>query len=77
MSLGACDQDIVRGGRWQYRHLAYREPQRNSPPQRYVGASWTNEVGYGREGWGAERRPRGNACSDERTLRVNQASQAA
>jgi len=39
-----------RGGQWQYRDLGYREPQWTSPPQRYVGTSWTREAGYGREG---------------------------
>lgn len=51
-----------RGGQWQYRDLDYREPQWTSPPQRYVGPSWTREAGYGREGtrpgpFGPGRRP--------------------
>ena len=29
----------------------YREPERSSPPQRYVGSSWTRDAGYGAEGW--------------------------
>ena len=42
-----------RGGQpWQYRDRGYREPEWSSPPQRYVGPSWTRESGYGREGWG-------------------------
>ena len=37
---------------WDYRDPGgYREPERSSPPQRYVGPSWTREPGYGGEGW--------------------------
>jgi BON domain-containing protein len=38
---------------WDYRDPGgYREPERSSPPQRYVGPSWTREPGYGGEGSG-------------------------
>jgi len=37
---------------WDYRDPGgYREPERSSPPRRYVGPSWTREPGYGGEGW--------------------------
>jgi osmotically-inducible protein OsmY len=37
---------------WDYRDTGgYREPERWSPPQRYVGPSWTREPGYGGEDW--------------------------
>lgn len=69
----ARDEDVIRGNQWQYRDPGYREPQWTSPPQRYVGPSWTREWGYGREGSGgmfggphAGRGPRGYTRSDER-----------
>jgi len=37
---------------WDYRDTGgFREPQHSSPPQRYVGPSWTRDMGYGGEGW--------------------------
>ena len=72
-SASARDEDM-RGGRWQYRDLGYREPHWTSPPQRYGGPSWTRESGYGHEGregglFGgphAGRGPRGYTRSDDR-----------
>jgi osmotically-inducible protein OsmY len=52
---GGRDEEVDRdwARQWGYveRRGGGREPQRSSPPQRYMGPSWARDVGYGGEGW--------------------------